>query len=141
MERKPPEFADLPLPELIRRLTADVAELVRNEIRLARLEMTEKVKVFGKSIGTSIALFVVAAVFAIGAFVALTATAIAALALVLPLWAAALAVTVLYGLAAVGAALAGKNALAGAISPVPNQTIESVKADVAAIAASVRRAR
>ncbi len=141
MERKPPEFADLPLPELIRRLTADVAELVRNEIRLARLEMTEKAKVLGKSIGTSIALFVVAAVFAIGAFVALTATAIAALAIVLPLWAAALTVTVLYGLAAGGAALAGKKALAGAISPVPNHTIESVKADVAAIAASVRRAR
>jgi uncharacterized membrane protein YqjE len=141
LQRKPPEFADLPVPELIRRLMADVAELVRNEIRLARLEMTEKAKVLGKSIGTSIALFVVAAVFAVGAFVALTATAIAALALVLPLWVAALVVTVVYGLAALGAALAGKNALAGVISPVPEQTIESVKADVAAIAASVRRAR
>ena len=141
MERKAPEFADLPLSELLRRFASDVAELVRQELRLAKLELSEKGRAFGQSIGKSIAFFAIAALLGVGMFAALTATLIAALAIVVPLWAAALIVTIVYALAAVGAGLAGKKALTGLTAPVPDRTIASVKADVAAIASGIRRAR
>ncbi len=88
MDRKP-QYADLPLPELLRQLSTDTATLVRQEIRLARVELTGKAKVAGRSA----TFFGAAAVLGFGAFLAVTACAVAALALVLQVWAAALVVT------------------------------------------------
>jgi hypothetical protein len=141
MQRKSPEFADVPLPELVGRLIADVSVLLRSELRLAALEMAAKGRTLGKSVGTSVALLVVAALLGIGAYVALTAAIVAALSLVLPFWAAALIVTGSYVVVAAATAFAGINALKGAVSPLPERTIASVKADVASIAASFRRDR
>jgi putative superfamily III holin-X len=50
--------------------------------------------------------------------------------LALPLWAAALIVTVVYGVVGAALAMAGKKKLDEARSPVPEQTVESVKEDV-----------
>lgn len=46
-------------------------------------------------------------------------------------WLAALIVTVVYGAIAGGLALTGKNKVQEGVPPVPEQTVESVKEDVA----------
>ena len=137
MERNtPPQYADLSLPELLRQLSADTATLVRQEMQLARAEISQK----GKVVAASGVGFGAAAVLGLGAFGALTATLIALLAVWLPVWAAALIVTVIYAVGAAIGAQAGKKALANFGAPVP-QTVESVKEDVEAVRAGVRRAR
>ncbi len=138
MDRKPPPpYADMPLPDLLRQLSTDTATLVRQEIALARAELTDKAKKVGGAAG----MFGTAAVAGLGAFGAFTALLIALLALVVPLWAAALIVTVVYGLVAAIAALGGKKKLEAITPPLPEQTVQSVKDDVEAVRAGVRRAR
>ena len=138
MDRKPPPpYADMPLPDLLRQLSSDTATLVRQEIALARAELTDK----GKKAIAPAAMFGTAAVAALGAFGAFTAFFIALLALVVQLWAAALIVTVVYGIIAAVAALSGKKRLEAVGSPVPEQAVQSVKEDVDAVRAGVRRAR
>lgn len=137
MERNlPPPYADVPLPELLRQLSSDTATLVRQEMQLARAELTEKGKIAAAS-GTG---FGAAAIFGLGAFGALTAAFVALVALWLPLWAAALIIAVVYGIVAAVAAQRGKKALDEIGAPVP-QTTQSVKEDVEAVRAGVRRAR
>jgi len=139
MDRKGdvPEYANLPLPELLRQLSTDTATLVRQEMQLARAEITQK----GKQAQSSLTGFGTAALAGLGAFGALTAFFIALLALWMPVWLAALIVTVIYGVVAFVAARSGKKALEEVGSPVPTQTVETVKEDVDAVRAGVRRAR
>jgi len=137
MAREAPPDAGLPLAELLRRFAVDFGMLVRQELTLARYELLEK----GKGAARPIGLFAFAALLGLGAFAALTVSLIAALAFVLQLWAAALAVTLGYGLIALLAALAGKRALSQAAPPNLEQTLASVKADVEAVRAGVRKAR
>lgn len=114
------------LPELLRELSMETTTLVRQEIDLAKIELSEK----AKSVGAGAGLFGGAAVFALGAFFAVTACIIAALALVLPLWAAALVVGVIYVIVALVAAAAGKRRLMQATPVLPQQTAQSIKEDV-----------
>ncbi|MFD9502872.1 phage holin family protein [Streptomyces sp. NPDC060035] len=114
---------------LVPRASQQISELVREEIQLARAEMTQKGQHFGKGGG----LFGAAGLLGILAAQALIATCIAALALVLPVWASALIVTAVLTAVAAAAALAGKKQIAAVGSPAPEQTIDSVKADLAAI--------
>ncbi|MFF1556236.1 phage holin family protein [Streptomyces sp. NPDC058279] len=114
---------------LVSRASQQISELVREEMRLARVEMTQKGKRFGKGGG----LFGAAGLIGVLAAQALVATCIAALALVLPVWAAALIVTAVLGAMAAWAAMSGKKQIAKAGAPTPEQTIDSVKADVAEI--------
>ncbi len=137
MERKTPLYADMPLPDLLRQLSTDTATLVRQEIALARAELTEK----AKQVIAPAGLFGTAAIAALGAFGAFTAFLIALIALVVPLWASALIVTVAYAAVAAFGALSGKQALAKVSSPVPQQTVASVKEDVEAVRTGVRRGR
>lgn len=139
MERNPkdtPPYAELPLPDLLRQLSSDMATLVRQEIALARAELTER----GKQVAGSAVGFGAAALLGLGAFFALTTTLIALLALVLPLWAAALIVTIMYGAVAAVAALAGKKALGKMAPPLP-QTIDTLKEDARAVRAGIARGR
>jgi hypothetical protein len=131
-----PAYADESFPELLRRLSTDTALLVRQEVALARAELTAT----AKRATAPAAAFGTAAALGIGAFGALTATLIALLALVLPLWAAAALVTIAYGLGAFVAVQNGKQKLASIGAPIP-QTVESVQEDVEAVRAGVRRAR
>ena len=138
MDRKPPPpYADMPLPDLLRQLSSDTATLVRQEIALARVELTDK----GKKAVAPAAMFAMAAVALLGAFGAFTAFFIALLALVVQLWAAALIVAVVYGIVAAFAALNGKKKLDTLGSPVPDGSVQSVKDDIDAVRAGVRRAR
>ncbi|RST08732.1 phage holin family protein [Streptomyces sp. WAC07149] len=120
---------DAPVGELVRRASQQISELVREEMRLARAEMTRK----GKRYGLGGGLFGGAGLVGVLAAQALVAATIAALALVMPLWASALIIgTVLAAVAAL-LGMAGKRQVARAGSPAPEQTIDSVKADLAEI--------
>ena len=72
-----------------------------------------------------------AGLFGLFAFGALTAAAIGAVDLLVPFWAAALIVAALYGAIAGVLALTGKDKVRSATPPVPEQTVENVKEDVA----------
>ncbi|MBT2540111.1 phage holin family protein [Streptomyces sp. ISL-44] len=114
---------------LVSRASQQISELVREEIQLARAEMAQKGKRFGKGGG----LFGAAGLIGILSAQALIATCIAALALVLPVWASALILTATLAVVAAVTAMAGKRQIADAGAPVPEQTIDSVKADLAEI--------
>jgi len=112
--------------ELVKDLSREVSELVRQEIALAKAEMTQK----GKKAGAGAGMLSGAAVLGLAAVGGSMATLILLLDLVMPAWLAALIATVAYG--AVGAVLAlrGKRRISDAAPPAPEQTIESVKEDV-----------
>ena len=111
-----------PMGELFKQLSDDLSTLVRQELKLAQVEMTEK----GKKAGVGVGMFGGAGVVGLLALGALTACLIAALATGMEVWIAALIVTVLYGAAAGVLALNGKSR----VSPlVPEQTVDTVKED------------
>ncbi|AYG78903.1 hypothetical protein DWB77_01012 [Streptomyces hundungensis] len=127
----PPE----PVNELVQRASHQLTELVRAEMRLAQAELKEKGKRYGKGGG----LFGGAGVTGFLTLQALVITAICALAVALPAWSAALIVTALLGLITALLALSGKKEVSRGGPPTPQQTVESVKTDVAEIKESARR--
>jgi uncharacterized membrane protein YqjE len=126
---------DEPVSELVQRASQQLTELVRGEMRLAQAEMKEKGKRYGKGGG----LFGGAGVVGFLTLEALVVTAIAALAVPLSVWAAALIVTVVLGVITAVMALVGKKQIQEGAPPKPEQTIDSVKADVAEIKESAQR--
>jgi uncharacterized membrane protein YqjE len=120
---------DEPLGALVHRLSEQIPELVRSEMRLAQAELTQK----GKKAGLGIGMFSAAGLLAFFGLATLITTAILLLDLAVPAWAAALIVTVVLLLIAAGAALAGKKEVEQAIPPAPERTIENVKEDVATV--------
>ncbi|MEU9303824.1 phage holin family protein [Streptomyces sp. NPDC048269] len=120
---------------LVSRASQQMSELVREEMQLARAEMAEKGRLFGRGGG----LFGAAGLIGILAAQALIAACIAALALVLPVWASALILAVVLAVVAAVAAVAGRKQIAKAGAPAPEQTIDSVKADLAEIKEKAHR--
>jgi hypothetical protein len=112
--------------ELVMELSREVSQLVREEIALAKAEMTEK----GKKAGIGAGMLSGAVVLALAAVGGSMATLILLLDLVMPAWLAALIVTLVYGAVAAVLALRGKERITDAAPPAPEQTIESVKEDV-----------
>ena len=121
--------SDEPLGALVHRLSEQIPELVRSEIRLAQAELTEK----GKRAGLGIGMFSAAGLLAFLGLSTLVATAVLLLALVLPAWAAALIVAVLLFAGAGVAALVGKKEVERATPAAPERTIANVKEDVATV--------
>jgi hypothetical protein len=114
------------LPDLLRQLSQETTTLVKQELELAKAEMSEKGKTAGKGAG-----FIGGgALFGLGAFGALTACFIALLGLAMQTWIAALIVAVVYGAIAAALALSGRNKIQEATPPTPEQTVETVKEDV-----------
>ena len=124
-----PRTTDEPIGAVVHRLSEQIPELVRSEIRLAQAELTQK----GKRAGLGIGMFSAAGLLAFFAFGVLIATAIIALDLVLPLWAASLIVAGVLLIGALGAALTGRNELEHATPPKPEHAIEGVKQDIATV--------
>lgn len=112
--------------ELMRELSEQTSRLVRQELELARLEVTEK----GKRAGIGAGMFGGAGALGFYALGALTAAAVLALATAVTAWLAALIVAAVYGLIAGGLALSGKAKVQQATPPIPEQAAESVKEDV-----------
>jgi len=120
---------DEPLGAVVHRLSEQLPELVRSEIRLAQAELAEK----GKHAGLGIGLFSGAGLLALYGLAGLLTTAVVALDLAMPLWLAALVVTVVLFTAAGVAALVGKKQVTQATPPAPERAIAGVKEDVEAV--------
>ncbi|MFI9771118.1 phage holin family protein [Streptomyces sp. NPDC052415] len=124
-----------PVGELVQRASQQLSQLVRDEMRLAQAEMSEKGKRFGKGGG----LFGGAGLMGVLTLQALAATAIAALSLAMDVWLAALIVTAVLAVITGVMALLGKKQISKATPPKPEQAMESVKADVAEIKEKAQR--
>ncbi|HEX8970459.1 phage holin family protein [Oryzihumus sp.] len=120
---------DPSVAELLTRLSEQSTRLIRDELELAKVEITDKVRHAGVGAG----MFGAAGVLAWFGLATLIATAILALSLALPAWLAALVVTVVVFAAAGVAALAGRRQVQEAAPPVPRETIDSVERDVAEV--------
>jgi Putative Actinobacterial Holin-X, holin superfamily III len=112
--------------ELFKQLSDELSTLVRQELRLAQAEMTEK----GKRAGIGAGIVGGAGLVGVMAFGTLTACVVAALAEAMDVWLAALIVTVVYAAVAGVLALQGRERIQQATPPVPEQTVDTVKEDV-----------
>jgi uncharacterized membrane protein YqjE len=114
------------LGELFSRLTTDLSKLVRDEVELAKVEIEQAVdaaRTAGISIGA-------AGLLGIMAFVMLSFAAAWGLAEVVPEGVAFLIVGAAYGLVALALLALGRQRLK-TVKPVPEQTVETLKEDVA----------
>ncbi|OAI55633.1 hypothetical protein AYO48_03200 [Gaiella sp. SCGC AG-212-M14] len=124
-----PQAADLrerPVAELLKQLANETTTLVRQELDLAKAEMREKA---GKA-GAGAGMWGAAGVIALLGLGSLTAFLILALDGVMPNWLAALIVDIAYTAIAGVLYLRGKQRVEEAGSPVPEQTVETLKEDV-----------
>ncbi len=121
--------------ELIGQLTDQLSRLVRDEVRLAQAEVTQKAKRLGIGAG----LFGGAGLVAFFGLAALITTAILALDLLLPAWLAALIVAVVLFAVAGVLALVGKKDVQKGSPPVPTEAIASTKTDIQTVKESARR--
>jgi uncharacterized membrane protein YqjE len=112
--------------ELVKQLSEQVSVLVRDELKLAQLEMTRK----GKQAGLGIGMLGGSGLVALYAVACLLACVIIAISGVVAAWLAALIVGVVLLAVSAVAALLGKGRLQKATPPVPEQAVGSVKADV-----------
>ena len=112
--------------ELVKDLTELVPRLVRDEIKLAQVEMTQK----GKQLGIGAGAFAGSGLVALYAIGCLLACAIIAISGVVAAWLAAFIVGAARLAVSGIAALIGKSRLTKATPPVPKEAIGSVQADV-----------
>jgi uncharacterized membrane protein YqjE len=122
-------FADHQEPstgELVKRLSEQVSTLVRDELKLAQLEMTRK----GKQAGIGAGMLGGSGLIALYGVGCLLACAILGLSRVLEPWLAALIVGAALLLVSGVAALLGRARLKRAAPLIPAQATDSVKADV-----------
>ena len=130
-----PPSAERPTGELVKQLSEQVSALVREELKLAQLEMTRKGKQAGRGIGM-VGGGGLLALYGVGCLIA---CAIIGLSHVVAPWLAALIVgAALLAIAGV-AALMGKGRIQRATPPVPTEAAASVKADVEEIKERARR--
>jgi hypothetical protein len=125
------------LAELTRQLSDQATVLARQEVELAKAEMTMKARRLGIGAGAFGAAGLVG-LFAVGA---LTATLILALATAMDAWLAALIVAAAYGAIAGIFALVGKGRMESGTPPVPERAIDSTKQDVEHVKRSAKEAR
>jgi hypothetical protein len=112
------------LGDLFSELASETSTLVKQEVALAQVELTNKAAVVGKNVG----FLAVGGAVGYAAFLTLLAAIVVGLSYIIPLWAAALVVSIIVGITAyflVNSALAElkKTELA------PRETVESIKED------------
>ena len=113
------------LSELLSEVTGELAELFRKEVELAKVETSEQVSRATKA-G---AMLGAAAVIGFLTLILLAFAAAWGLSEVVPEGVAFLIVGVVFGLVAAVLASVGKKRIAS-VNPVPNQTVQTLKADV-----------
>jgi uncharacterized membrane protein YqjE len=121
----PTDLREHSIGELLKELSQETSTLVKQELALARAELSEQ----GKRAGTGAGMLGGAGVAGLLTLGALTATLIALLDTAMKTWLAALIVTVVWGAIAAVLALQGRNKIKEATPPAP-QTVETVKEDV-----------
>jgi hypothetical protein len=112
--------------ELVKMMTEQVSVLIRDELKLAQLEMAGK----GKQAALGAGMFGASGIVTLYGVGCLLACVIIALSGVVAAWLAALIVGVALLAVAGGAALLGRQRLRRAAPPVPEQAVADVKADV-----------
>jgi len=112
--------------ELVKQLSQQTSQLIRQELELAKAELTEKGKVAGKGAGI-LGGAGVAGLLALGS---LTAFLVLLLSEAMDAWVAALIVTVIWGAVAGVLAITGREKVREGTPPAPEETLESVKEDV-----------
>lgn len=125
---------DRPIGELVQDLSRQTSTLIRQEMRLAQAELSEKGTHAGKGAG----MFGGAGLIALYGVGALVAAAIIGLATVVEPWIAAAAIGAALLVIAGIVALAGKKELNEAAPPKPEQAIDSVHQDVETVKARAR---
>jgi len=120
------ELRERSVGELLKQLANETTTLMRQELELAKAEMREKA---GKA-GPGFGMWGAAGAMALLALGSLTAFLILALDGATPNWLAALIVGLVYAAIAGLLYLRGKRKVDEAGSPVPEQTIETLKEDV-----------
>jgi hypothetical protein len=121
--------------ELVKQLSEQVSLLVRDELKMARLEVTSK----GKQAGIGMGMFGASGLVALYAVAALLAAAIIAISGEIRPWLAALIVGLALLAVSGVAAIAGRGRMRHAAPPVPEQAVEGTKADVEEIRERMHR--
>jgi len=124
--RDPDGLRDQSIGDLLKELSAETSTLIRQEMALARAEMTEK----GKRAGVGAGMLGGAGVAGLLALGTLTACIILVLNEFMDAWLAALILTVVWAAVAGVLALSGKKQVEQAGPPLPEQALESAKQDV-----------
>jgi Putative Actinobacterial Holin-X, holin superfamily III len=128
------ELKDRPIGELLQQASRQTATLVRQEMQLAQLELSQK----GKRAGLGAGMFGGAGVVALYGLGALVAAVILLLGTAIEPWLAALIVAVGLLVVAGSLALVGKRQVEEATPLAPEQTTMSVKRDVDELKARAR---
>lgn len=121
--------------DLVKQLSEQVSVLVRDELKLAQLEMRRKSKQAGLGIG----MLGGSSLIALYAAGCLLACAVIAISEAVAAWLAALIVGAALLAAAAAVALLGKGRLQKAVPPVPERALDGVKTDVEVVREGVRR--
>jgi uncharacterized membrane protein YqjE len=127
---------DRSVGELVQKLSNQTATLVRQELRLAQVELQEK----GKRVGIGAGMFGGAGLVALYGVGALIAAAIIGIGTLLEPWIAAVIVGVVLLAVAGILALTGRKQVERGTPPLPEQAIESTKRDVDEVKAARARA-
>jgi membrane protein len=125
---------DRSVKELVQALTQQTSALVRDEMRLAQVELQEK----GKRMGMGAGMFGGAGLVALYGAGALIAAAIIGLGTLIEPWLAAVIVGVVLLAVAGILALSGKKQVDRGTPPLPEQAIDSAKRDIDEIKARAR---
>jgi len=113
-----------PLGDLFGDLATDMSNLVRQEVTLAKVEITQKAKYVGRNVGY----LVIGGAVAYAALLAIIAAIIILLAKVVPHWGSALIVGAVVG--GIGWLLIGKAMMALQQADLtPRETVETLKED------------
>lgn len=121
--------------ELVKQVAEQVSALVRDELKLAELEMTRK----GKQAGAGLAMMGGGGLIALYGVGCLIACAIIAISHAVTAWLAALIIGVVLLAVAGVATLTGRRRMRKAAPPVPREAVNSIKADAAEIKERARR--
>jgi uncharacterized membrane protein YqjE len=131
------QLHDRSVGELLRQLSQETTTLVKQEIELAKAEMSEK----GKQAGVGVGMFGGAGVSGLLALIFLSLAAVAAIDSATYAWLAALIVGAVWAGVAAVLAMQGRSKVQQATPPAPEQAIESTKEDVQWAKSQARSAR
>ncbi|HLJ83769.1 MAG TPA: phage holin family protein [Candidatus Eremiobacteraceae bacterium] len=120
--------------ESLKQLGSDISILIREDLESARAEMLQKAKDAGLGAG----MLSGSAVAGLFALLCLTMLTIVLLASSLQLWLAVLIVTIVWACVAAILAIAGKRKMGDVGTPLPERTINKVKADLRSAKRQVR---
>ncbi|MEZ0166539.1 phage holin family protein [Kineococcus sp. LSe6-4] len=130
-----PHRRDESVGQLVGQLTEQMSRLVRDEVQLAKVDLTAK----GKKAGVGIGMFSGAGLLAFFGVGALVTTAILGLAYLVPAWLSALIVAVVLFAVAAVLALMGKKEVQEATPPVPQAAVDGLKQDVQTVKEGLQR--